>query len=140
MNIVLENISIMELVKNSFPYMRYTCYTVLALFVVYVAYKRIANKIITYQEVFEWAKKVCVAGDICHISRVSVIPEEVQKQIHKELGVQQIINGYKYDGSVFVTITDSENNIKDTCYFMGKELDKDLANALAAEIEHCITF
>lgn len=140
MNMLLENTSTMEFVKIIFPYIRYTCYIVFALFALYVIYKRIANKIITYQEIIEWAKVVCVSGDICHISRISVIPEKVQKQIHKELGMQQIINGYKYDESVFVTITDSENNIKDTCYFMGKQLDKDLANALAVEIEHCITF
>ena len=130
----------MDLAKSCIPYVRNICYTVLVLFAAYVAYKRIANKIITYQEILEWAKKICTAGDVCHISRISVIPEEVQTQIRKELGWQQIINGYRYDGSVFVTITDSENNIKDTCYFMGKQLDKDLTNALATEIEHCITF
>ena len=140
MNILLENISIVELVKNSLPYVRYACYAVFGAFAVYIIYKRIANKVITYFEVQKWAESVCVPGDICHISRVSSIPEEVQKQIRKELGVQQIINGYHYDGSVFVTITDSQNNIKNTSYFMGKGLDKELTDALAVEIEHRITF
>lgn len=140
MNLLLEDMSIMELVKSCLPYVRYTCYAILAGFAAFVAYKRLANRVITYQEVLDWAKTICASGDICHISRVSDIPKEVQSQIRKELGVQQIINGFRYDCSVFVTITDRENNIKDTSYFMGKELDKELNNALAAEVEHRITF
>lgn len=140
MSILLENISIVELVKNSLPYVRLACYAALGAFTAYVIYKRMTNKVITYFEIQKWAESVCVPGDICHISRLSAIPYEVQKQIHKELGMQQIINGYRYDGSVFVTITDSQNNIKNTSYFMGKELDKELSDALSAEIEHRITF
>ena len=140
MNLLLENISIIELVKSCLPFVRYACYTVLGGFAVFVAYKRIANKVITYQEVLDWAKTVCIPGDICHISRVSDIPEQVQYQIRRELGTQQLINGFRYDGSVFVTITDGQNNIKNTSYFMGKALDAELSNALAAEIEHRIIF
>jgi hypothetical protein len=130
----------MELLKEFLPLVRYACYTILGGFAAFVAYKRIANKVITYQEVLDWAKTVCKPGDICHISRVSDIPEQVQNQIRRELGAQQIINGFNYNGSVFVTITDSQNNIKETSYFMGKELDKELSNALATEIEHRIAF
>lgn len=140
MNLLLEDISIMELVKSCLPFVRYACYTIFGGFAAFVAYKRIANKVITYQEVLDWAKTVCVPGDICHISRVSDIPEQVQKQIRRELGAQQIVNGFRFDGSVFVTITDGQNNIKNTSYFMGKELDNELSNALAIEIEHRITF
>lgn len=140
MNILLSEVPFVETIKGFFPIVRQCCYVVIGGFAAYVAYKRIANKVITYQEVLDWAKSVCVSGDICHISRVSDIPKEVQCQIRKELGVQQIINGFRYDGSVFVTITDGENNIKETSYFMGKELDKELNNALTAEVEHRITF
>lgn len=140
MSILLENISIVELVKNVLPYVRYACYAALSAFAVYIIYKRMSNKVITYLEIQKWAESVCVSGDICHISRVSAMPEVVQKQIRKELGTQQIINGYRYDESVFVTITDSQNNIKNTSYFMGKELDKELSDALTAEKEHRITF
>ncbi len=140
MSILLENISIAGLVQYCLPYLRYACYVALVAFAFYVIYKRMANKVITYLEVQKWAESVCVPGDICHISRLSAIPYEVQKQIRKELGMQQIINGYRFDGSVFVTITDSQNNIKNTSYFMGKELDKELSDALSAEIEHRITF
>ena len=140
MNSFIEDTSILQSIKDCLPYVRYACYLILGGFAVYVVYKRIANKVITYQDVLEWAKKVCVPGDICHISRISVIPEQVQKQIRKELGMQQIINGYRYDGSVFVTITDGQNNIRNTSYFMGKELDKELSDALSAEVEHRIIF
>lgn len=140
MNLLLNDIIIMKFVKGCLPFVRYVCYTVIGAFAVYVIYKRISNKVITYLEVQKWAESVCVSGDICHISRVSVIPEEVQKQIRKELGMQQIINGYHFDGSVLVTITDGQNNIKNTSYFMGKGLDKELSDVLATEIEHRITF
>lgn len=136
----LTDIAVMDHVKNALPMIRYACYIALGAFAGYVIYKRISNKVITYLEVQKWAESICVPGDICHISRLSVVPDEVQRQIHKELGIQQIINGYRYDGSVFVTITDSQNNIKNTSYFMGKELDKELSDALSAEIEHRITF
>lgn len=137
---LLNDISFMEIVKNYFPIVRYVCYAAVGAFAVYIVYKRITNKVITYLEVQKWAESVCAPGDICHISRLSVVPEEVQKQIHKELGMQQIINGYRSEGSVLVTITDSQNSIKNTSYFMGKELDKELTDALSAEIEHRITF
>lgn len=140
MNLFLENISVMELMKSFLPFVHYTCYIIIGGFAAYVVYKRSANKIISYLEVQKWAESVCVPGDICHISRVSAVPKEVQKQIRKELGMQQIINGYRFDGSVFVTITDGQNNIKNTSYFMGKKVDKELSDALAVEIEHRIIF
>ena len=140
MELTLNNITIAESMRVVLPLVRYACYAALSGFAVYVIYKRLSNKVITYLEVQKWAESVCLPGDICHISRLSAIPEVVQKQIRKELGMQQIINGYRYDGSVFVTITDSQNNIKNTSYFMGKELDKELSDALSAEIEHRITF
>ena len=136
----LTDVAVMEHIKNALPIIRYACYSVVGAIFAYVIYKRITNKVITYFEVQKWAESVCVQGDICHISRVSDIPEQVQKQIRKELGLQQIINGYRYHGSVFVTITDGQNNIKNTSYFMGKELDKELSDALSVEIEHRITF
>lgn len=140
MELLLNNITFAESMKVVLPFVRYACYAALGGFAVYVIYKRLSNKVITYLEVQKWAESVCVSGDICHISRVSDVPEEVQKQIRKELGMQQIINGFRNEGSVLVSITDGQNNIKNTSYFMGKELDKELTNALAAEIEHRITF
>lgn len=140
MDLLLNNITIMEFLKECLPLVRYACYTVIGAFAAYVIYKRVSNKVITYLEIQKWAETVCVSGDICHLSRVSDVPEEVQKQIRKELGMQQIINGYHFDGSILVTITDGQNNIKNTSYFMGKELDKELSDVLAAEIEHRIIF
>ena len=140
MIVLLNDISFMEILKNYLPIVRYVCYVAIAGCSLYIAYKRISNKVITYLEVQKWAESVCVPGDICHISRLSVVPKEVQKQIQKELGMHQIINGYRPEGSVLVTITDSQNNIKNTSYFMGKKLNKELSDALSVEIEHRITF
>lgn len=132
--------NIMEFVKTILPFVRPFCYLALGCFAAYVVYKRAANKVITYSEIQQFAESECVPGDICHISRISDVPEEIQKQIRSELGIQQIINGYRFDGSILVTITDSQGNIKDTSYFMGKQLDKDLLYVLSIKIDHRITF
>jgi hypothetical protein len=68
------------------------------------------------------------------------MPSEVRKRVRRQNGAIQIINGYSEDASVVVIITDSDNNIKQTSYFMGKSLDKELSQALTNEVKHRIIF
>lgn len=130
---MMETINIMSYIKS-------ICLSLIAIGVILILFKRAKRRIVTYREIEDWAKGVCAKGDICHISRLSDMPSEVRVSVRKQNGAAQIINGYKENSSVFVTITDSENNVKHTSYFMGKSLDKELMQALNNEIEHRITF
>ncbi len=121
-------------------YIRPICYTALVIGVIAVLIKRMQKRTVTYCEIENWAKTVCASGDICHISILANMPKEVKANVRKQNGASQILNGYNENTSVFVTITDSENNIKHTSYFMGKSLDKELTHALANEVEHRIKF
>lgn len=119
-------------------YIKPVCLSVIAIGVILILVKRAKKRVITYREVEEWAKRVLDEGDICHISRLSDMPNEIRSSVRQQNGVGQIINGYKEDYSLFVTITDSENNIKNTSFFMGKSLDEELQKALSNVVEHRI--
>lgn len=121
-------------------YFRPICYTVLAVCVIVILIKRGQKRTVTYQEIVDWASTVCKKGDICHISILANMPDKVKSSVRKQNGLSQVLNGYKDNFSVFVTITDASNNIKTTNFIMGKSFDKELENALSAEIEHRILF
>ncbi|MBD5205179.1 MAG: hypothetical protein HDS71_08860 [Bacteroidales bacterium] len=121
-------------------YIRPICYTALAIGVIAILFKRMQKRTVTYREIENWAKSVCDEGDICHISILSNMPNEVKASVRKQNGASQILNGYKENSSIFVTITDANNIIKSTNYFMGKALDHELETALSAEVEHRIKF
>lgn len=121
-------------------YIRPICYTVLAIGVIAVLIKRGQKRTVTYREIENWARSACSSGDVCHISILANMPEQVKASVHKQNGLSQILNGYREDSFVFVTITDASNSIKSTHFFMGKSLDQELKSALASEIEHRIKF
>lgn len=121
-------------------YIRPICYTVLAIGVIAVLIKRGQKRTVTYHEIENWARSVCSRGDICHISLLANMPEQVKADVRKQNGASQLLNGYKEETSVFLTITDADNNIKNTTFFMGKSLDRELESAMSSEIEHRITF
>ena len=121
-------------------YIRPICYTAIAVGVIAILIKRMQKRTVTYREIENWAKSVCNSGDICHISILANMPNEVKASVRKQNGASQILNGYREDRSVFVTITDANNNIKSTSFFMGKSLDHELEKALSSEIEHRINF
>lgn len=129
----METINIMNYVKP-------VCLSLIAIGILFILIKRAKGKTITYREIEDWAKSVCSSGDICHISILANMPSEVKTNVRKQNGAAQIVNGYREDSSVFVTITDASNNIKQTSYFMGKSLDTELTQALTNEVEHRIRF
>lgn len=129
----METINIMNYVKP-------VCFSLIAIGIILILIKRAKGRTITYREIENWAKSVCTTGDICHISILSNMPSEVKASVRKQNGAFQIANGYREDSSVFVTITDSANNIKQTSFFMGKSFDKELTQALSNEVEHRIIF
>lgn len=127
-------------VTNMMNYIKPICLSLIAIGIIVILVKRAKGRTITYKEIENWAKSVCSAGDICHISILANMPSEVKANVRKQNGAAQIANGYKEGSSVFVTITDSANNIKQTSFFMGKSLDKELTQALSNEVEHRIIF
>lgn len=121
-------------------YIKPICLSIIALGAISLIYCRIRKKVITYREIETWAKSVCGNGDICHISILSNMPDEIKANVRRQNGARQILNGYKDESSIFVTVTDNNGNIKNTCYFMGKSLDNELKMALSSAIEHRIIF
>lgn len=121
-------------------YIKPICLSLIAIGAVIILFKRAKGRTVTYREIENWAKSICSNGDICHISILANMPPEVRASVRKQNGTSQIANGYKEDNSVFVTITDPDNNIKETSFFMGKSLDKELTQALSNEVEHRIIF
>ena len=58
------------------------------------------------------------------------MPNEVRKQVQYEIGFKRVLNGYKDETSIFVTILDDTNNIISSSYFLGTRLDEELKIAL----------
>lgn len=121
-------------------YIKPICLSLIAIGAAIIIFKRAKGRTVTYREIEDWAKGVCQQGDVCHISILSNMPNEVRANVRKQNGATQILNGYNEKTSIFATVTDSDNNIKQTSYFMGKSLDKELSQVLSIEIEHRITF
>jgi hypothetical protein len=96
------------------------------------------KRTVTYREIENWARPLCKHGDICHIFILANMPKEVKKDVRKQNGAPQILNGYREDSSVYVTITDADNNVKQSAFFMGKSIDKELLQALRHKFEHRI--
>ena len=113
-------------------FLKTVCGSLVAFAAIYLTYKRCSPRIVTLDEVQDWAEHNCAKGQICNISRVSVMPLEIQKQVRREIGFAQVINGYKMDQSIFVVVTDSNGNIIKHHYILGKKLDQDLSNALTS--------
>lgn len=125
---------------NFMNYIKPICLSLIAIGVIVIIVKRTKGRTVTYHEIENWANEVCTDGDICHISILANMPDEVRSSVRKQNGKAQIVNGYREKTSIFVTITDANNNIKRTSYFMGKSLDKRLMQALNNEVEHRIIF
>ena len=112
------------------PFVKNLCWYIIIGGVVYLLYRRNKQTIVTFKEVKEWAETYKGKGKNCFVSKLSVMPEEVRKQVQKEIGLQRIINGYKDETSIFATITDANNNVITSYYFLGTKLDEELVLAL----------
>lgn len=112
------------------PYIRYVCWGIIIGCGIYLIYRRSINKIVTLSQVRDLADKLRTTGADMFVSKLSVMPDETKKAVRKQLGIQTIINGYKDDGSVFVTVTDIEGKIVYTDYLMGTSLNEELELAM----------
>ena len=74
------------------PFVKNLCWYIIIGGVVYLLYRRNRQTIVTFKEVKEWAETYKGKGKNCFVSKLSVMPEEVRKQVQKEIGLQRIIN------------------------------------------------
>ena len=116
-------------------YIKPICWSVLTVGVCTILFKRTRKRLVSFSEIEDWIRSVCLKGDVCHISLLANMPDAVRKGVRKQNGIAQVVNGYKEKCSIFATITDAENNIKTTKCFMGKELDNELQQALSHVVE-----
>lgn len=119
-----------EMIRCILPYVKYACWTIMIGGFAYLAYRRSRAKIVTLKEITDWANENKTLGTDLFVSRLSVVPTEVCKAIHKELGAQIILNGYKDETSVLATITDVNHNVVKSFSFMGTKLDEELTLAM----------
>lgn len=112
------------------PYIRYVCWGVIIGCGIYLIYRRSIKKTVTLSQVKNLADKLRTTGTDMFVSKLSVMPEETRKAVRKQLGMQPIINAYKDEGSVFITVTDIEGKIVYTDYLMGTCLDEELELAM----------
>lgn len=119
-----------EIIKIVLPYIKGVSWSVIIAGTVYIIYHRNKVKIISLKDVTLWANTNKGIGTNMFVSKLSMMPMEVRKQVQQEVGLKRIINGYKDDTSIFVTIMDDANNIISSSYFLGTKLDDELIIAL----------
>lgn len=107
------------------------CYTALAIGAIAILIKRAQKRIVTFKEISDWATSECNAGEICTLCILSTMPNDVRKAVRKSNGLTQILNGYREETSIFVTVTDSNDEIIRTYFFMSKSLDRELSQAFS---------
>lgn len=120
----------MDFFKNTLPYVQDVCWAVIIGGGLYIVYRRCKVKVVSLDMIKEWAESKKTLGSDMFVSKLSVMPNEVIKSVHSKLGTSVIINGYKDNGSVFVTILDAEGKIVCTNFFMGTRLDDELELAM----------
>lgn len=119
-----------ETIKLILPYIKGISWFVIIAGTAYILYNRSKVKRISLNEITMWANQNKGIGTNMFVSRLSVMPNEVRKQVQHEIGFKRILNGYKDETSIFVTILDDANNIISSSYFLGTKLDEELTIAL----------
>lgn len=119
-----------EIIKIVLPYIKGVSWSVIIAGTAYIIYHRNKVKIVSLKDVTLWANTNKGIGTNMFVSKLSMMPMEVRKQVQQEIGLKRIINGYKDDTSIFVTIMDDANNIISSSYFLGTKLDDELIIAL----------
>ena len=119
-----------ETIKLILPYIKGLSWSVIIAGTAYILYKRTRVKVISLNDITTWANKNKGVGMNMFVSKLSVMPNEVRKQVQHEIGFKRVLNGYKDETSIFVTILDDTNNIISSSYFLGTKLDEELKLAL----------
>jgi len=110
----------------AFPYLKILCWFVIISGTVYILYKRSQKKIVTFKEIESWVKLNKGNGTHAVLHKVSVLPDEIKKSVKQEIGLKKVINGYKDEASIHVTILDENNKVIKRMLFLGNILDEEL--------------
>lgn len=119
-----------ETIKLILPYIKGVSWTVIIAGTAYILYNRSKVKIVSFKDITEWANQNKGVGTNMFVSKLSVMPMEVRKQVQHEIGLERVLYGYKDDTSIFVTIIDDSNNVISSSYFLGTKLDEELIIAI----------
>ncbi|MBE6336930.1 MAG: hypothetical protein E7066_09695 [Lentimicrobiaceae bacterium] len=119
-----------ETIKLILPYIKGLSWSVIIAGTAYILYNRTRVKVVSLNDITTWANQNKGVGTNMFVSKLSVMPNEVRKQVQYEIGFKRVLNGYKDETSIFVTILDDTNNIISSSYFLGTRLDEELKIAL----------
>lgn len=119
-----------ETIKLILPYIKGLSWSVIIAGTAYILYNRARVKVVSLNDITTWANQNKGVGTNMFVSKLSVMPNEVRKQVQREIGFKRVLNGYKDETSIFVTILDDTNNIISSSYFLGTKLDEELKIAL----------
>lgn len=111
-------------------YLKWICGVLIIGGLLYILWRRSRNQYVTLQEIISWANQYKDKGKNVYISKLSVMPAEIRKQVQHEIGGKRILNGYKDDTSIFATVVDTDKQVITSWYFLGNKLDNDLTIAL----------
>lgn len=96
----------------------------------FIFWKRNKPKYVSLKEIVLWANEHKGEGTNVYISRLSIMPSEIRKQVQREVGGKKILNGYRDEASIFATILDADKQVVTSWYFLGNQLDEELIIAL----------
>ena len=119
-----------ETIKLILPYIKGLSWSVIIAGTAYILYNRTRVKVVSLNDITTWANQNKGVGTNMFVSKLSVMPNEVRKQVQYEIGFKRVLNGYKDETSIFVTILDDTNNIISSSYYLGTRLDEELKIAL----------
>lgn len=119
-----------EIIKLTLDYIKGLSLVIIVFGIAYIVYNRKKVKVVSLNDIIRWANQNKGIGTNMYVSRLSIMPEQVRRQVKEEIGLKTLINGYKEETSMFVTVLDDEDNIISSSYFMGTKLDEDLEIAL----------
>lgn len=119
-----------ETIKLILPYIKGLSWSVIIAGTAYILYNSTRVKVVSLNDITTWANQNKGVGTNMFVSKLSVMPNEVRKQVQYEIGFKRVLNGYKDETSIFVTILDDTNNIISSSYFLGTRLDEELKIAL----------
>ena len=117
-------------IKTLLPGVRYACLAIILGGIAAIVYYRSRPRVITLNEITDWANENKSLGSEVFVSKISMMPLEVSNTVRKEMGLQRILQKYKDDTSVLVTLIDEKGNIVKSVPFLGTKLDEDLLLAL----------
>lgn len=112
------------------PYIKGLSWSVIIIGTAYILYNRTKVKVVSLKDITIWANQNKGIGTNMFVSKLSVMPNEVRKRVQHDIGFKRVLNAYKDETSIFVTILDDADNIISSSFFLGTKLDEDLKIAL----------